>query len=200
MLKSKSGIYLRYIAALSFFLIFFDQILISALMVGLALFIEKNEWLSRQTLQAFFLKLFSEFIFKLTSGFQYGGNFFTDSFHYLTGISNLFSFLSACYAIVLLIFTILGIIRTLKEQDAGIPFFSGLSYKMFGLVKPSYIPPQPNYYYPPQGANPGYPPQQSNPNVPTGYPNQSTVPDVQPQQAQPPISNDSADSSSDSSI
>ncbi|WP_143826253.1 hypothetical protein [Scatolibacter rhodanostii] len=188
MMKSKSGILTRYIAALAFFLIFFDQVLLSGLLVGIALYIEKDEWLSRQTLQAFFLNLFSSFILEVFIGYSFIGYSSIPSFDYLSGFDLFKGFIGGGFAIVILVFTILAIVRTLKEEDAGIPFFSGLSYRMFGLMKPIKFPQPPhpmngNYYYPPQQQQPqNYqqaPYQQQQPPV------QPTAPESATQNTQP---------------
>lgn len=158
MKTSKTGIQLRYLAALSFFFIFFDQAIISILIVGAAIYIEKDEWLSRQTLQALFLKVFSNFVIsvlgsstlisKINTLQIYGyDSYYDDIFDYLSGVDIFKIILIAAFGITVFIFIIMAIVRTLKEQDAGIPFFSGLSYKMFGMIKPIPMPPQPQQYY-----------------------------------------------------
>lgn len=177
---SKTGIHLRYLAALAFFLILFDLTLVSLLLIGVALYIEKDEWLSRQTIQAFFLKLFFNFITTILGGttliskfttfqmYSYG-SYYEDIFDYISAGDIFRIFLIGGLAIAVLVFMILGIIRTLKEQDAGVPFFSGLSYKMFGLIKPAPMPPQQPYYYQPNQQNPvgtNFPTNQNNVNQP----------------------------------
>lgn len=178
MKTSKSGLQLRYVAALSFVLIFLGHPLVSILLVGAALYLEKDEWLTRQTLQAFFLSLFMELIDSvlLPSSF-YGFNFsYYDSYDYsyFSGGEILRIVLSCALAIAILIFVILAITRTIKEHDAGIPFLSGLTYRMFGLTKPAYMPPMPpqgSYYYPPQPPYIG-----QNPQAPQAQPPQAQAP------------------------
>ena len=168
---------MRYIAALSFFFILFDQPLLSLVFVGIALYVEKDEWLSRQTLQALFLSLFSSFVSNIFVGYSLISSIESlGDIRMLSGGAILRILIGGALSAAVLVFIIIGIVRTVKEQDAGIPFFSGLTYRMFGLVKPNYMPQQPpmGYYYqqPPMA---GYAPQQQ--------PYQPVQPPVQAQPA-----------------
>lgn len=57
MTKGKFGIYLWFYAVLAFLLVFLGQTLLCGLLLGFVIAAERNEWLSRQVIQAFSLSL-----------------------------------------------------------------------------------------------------------------------------------------------
>lgn len=62
MQKGKFGVCLWFYAVLAFVLAFLGQTLLCGLLLGFVILAEKNEWLSKQVMQAFFLTLASSLV------------------------------------------------------------------------------------------------------------------------------------------
>ena len=60
--KGKLGIRLSFYAVAAFILAFLGYSTVLALLVGFVLIVEKNEWASRQVIQAFFLCIFANIV------------------------------------------------------------------------------------------------------------------------------------------
>ena len=57
MQKGKYGVCLWFYALVAFILAFLGQVLLGGLLLGFVIVAEKNEWLTRQVIQAFFLTI-----------------------------------------------------------------------------------------------------------------------------------------------
>lgn len=130
MQKGKYGIYLWFYAVVAFILAFLGETLLCGLLLGFVIIAEKDEWLSKQVIQAFFLSLFSSTVSYVLSNINIfqsvpliGGVF--------TGICNVINFF---VSIAILIFAIIAIVKTAKGQDAGVPGFSALANRAYGYV------------------------------------------------------------------
>lgn len=187
MRKGKFGILLSYYAVLAFILVILNQTLLCGLLFLVALLFEKDEWLGRQTLQAFGLSL----VVSLFSGIT--GVFSSIFSSWLFNFSAVFSVISTLVWVAAIILSIVAIINCLKEKDAGIPILSDIAYRAYGMQKPSYKPPvqQHPYYQQQQQLNyqrPPYETQQQQPTNPS-TPNPSTYtaanPNIPQQQFQP---------------
>lgn len=186
MRKGKFGILLSYYAVLAFVLVILNQTLLCGLLFLVALLFEKDEWLGRQTLQAFGLSLVVSLFSGITGVFS----------SWLFNFSAVFSVISTLVWIAAIILSIVAIINCLKERDAGIPVLSDIAYKAYGVQKPSYKPPvqqhpyyqqqqqQLNYQRPPYEApqQPVNPPNPANPS-PSTY--TAANPNIPSQQFQP---------------
>lgn len=172
MKKGKFGIVLCFYPIVGFACVILQQPFLCALLLALAIFLEKDEWAGRQTFQAWVLSLvvafFSECVPWAVGLFSL--SFITDIF------STIASVVSAIIYVGAIVFSILGILRVAKDQEANIPLASDLSYRIYGKRAPRPIPGQ---YPPPYGAQ--YPvqspaPSQAPGNGPVnGAPQQNSV-------------------------
>lgn len=163
---------LAYIAILAFLMALFGQTLICTLIMLVAIFYERDEWLGRQTIQAFLLCVVSALLPNL---FQ-----LTLSSLGLYAITTAISVAAFVLWLLSAIFSIIAIARCLREQDADIPIASSFAYKAYGFLKPTFIPPQNTYIPHPPMQNQA--PQASQPQQPAP-PVESQTPD---QQSNPP--------------
>ncbi|MDL2214115.1 hypothetical protein LJB76_00980 [Clostridia bacterium OttesenSCG-928-O13] len=136
-------------------LVFFNQYLLCGLLAGMVIVVEKDEWLSRQTLQAFglsFMFIISDWIAGAFAGFGDGLlSLITGPLSIITTIISLIVWIPA------VVFTIMGWVRAAKGEEARLPILGKWAYKAYGFMAQ-----QPAYQqggYPPQGGQP-YPPQQ----------------------------------------
>lgn len=187
MRKGRFGIVLCLYPILAFACVIVDQPLLCGLVFGFALFAERDEWASRQTLQALALCAATEL---LRSVLHYVVDFFPNYislFYYITVVLNIFSGLIYLAAIVL---SILGILRVMKDREADLPLLGELAFRAFGKQKPRPVPPMPGQFvYPQQGpGQPVPPPYPQGQPFRQGTPMQPPYPPVQqpPFQAPPP--------------
>lgn len=157
----------------------FQSPVIATALVAAVIFLEKDEWAARQTLQAWMLSALAFFVHYLANLLRLlpQGRFFSGLFNTSSTV------LSILIAVVTIVFAILGIIRVRKEDEANIPLLAELAYHAYGKVKPKPVPQYPQPY------NPGMPPMQQ-PMPPQG---QYPPPYMQqgqpmPQQYTPPMS------------
>lgn len=186
MKKGKAGICLGYLAALSFLLVIFNQPLLCGLLMLVAIFVEKDEWLSRQSMQAFLLVLASNLLTSfLPNVFTTYGTLSLIGYSALTIV---LSVLSLCVSIIALVFAILAITRVVKENEADIPIAASFAYKAYGFVKPSFTPPVQQYYQPPvqQAPQAQQPPMQQQQTAQQQQPVAPQQPYVAPDQPQQP--------------
>lgn len=164
MRKGKFGICLCFYGILAFILAILGQSLLGALLLVFVLVAEKDEWAAKQTMQAFFLALFSaavSFVLNLLNTFAFT-YFAAASYSIFEG------WVVKIVDIAVLVFAIIGIVKNAKDQDAGIPVFSSLADKIYGHFAPKagtgYNP-----YVNPQNAQP-----QQNQYAPTSHNNESS--------------------------
>ena len=151
MKKGKYGICLWFYATLAFVLACFEQTVLCGLVLAAAIFIEKDEWLNKQVIQAFSLCMLNTIVNDL---FHYI-NFtrYLDVFTAPVKIMNiLFNSFSGLITFVICIFAIIGIFRTAGGHDANIPLVNSLADRVLGYVKPKpqYQQPQQQYQQQPQ--------------------------------------------------
>ena len=166
MTKGKYGIYLWFYAVVAFILTFLGQTTLCALLLGFVIIAEKNEWLTRQVIQAFFLSLFVSILKSLIQivstplgRLPFGvGNVFDTIFGIVDGI----------ISIVVLIFVIIALLKVAKGQEAGLPGLATIANKALGILEKkvyTQMPPQAPQYQQPQQQfqqvpqNPQQPPQ-----------------------------------------
>ena len=177
MKKGKFGIVLCFYPIAAFAAVILNFPLICFALAAIAIFIERDEWAGRQTLQAW---MASVLVFFFDQVADWGVN--------LVPVPFLSSLLSVVYTILFvavylaaILFSVLGIIRVMKDQEANIPFLSELAYRIYGKRKPKPVAPPVQYQapYPQQPQQPGqYPPPQYAPPQPYAPP--------APQPPQPP--------------
>ena len=130
MQKGKYGICYWFYAALAFILAFLGQILLSGLLLGFVIVAEKDEWLTKQVMQAFFLSICSSLIHGILSIFD-----FVNQVPILSTIfSVVFGIIEGLISLLVLVCVIIGIIRSIKGQNANIPGFSTLADRAFGII------------------------------------------------------------------
>lgn len=170
MRKGRFGVVLCLYPILAFTGVILHQPLLCALFFLLALLAERDEWASRQSLQALALGLVSYGLGKILNGV---GSLLPEytTLHYV--FSTVFALVSNLVYLAAIVLSIVAIVRVLKDQEADLPGFSALAYRAFGKQKPRPIYPgqMPPPYTPGQ---PPYPPQGPVPpqNGPSGPPPQ----------------------------
>ena len=166
MQKGKFGICLPFYAILGLVLAFLGQTLLCALLMGFVIVAEKDQWASRQTMQAFFVALFMSLVHEVLNilnvfrDIPLVGGVFTTVFNVIEGIISL----------LVLIFIIIGLTRVVKGRDAGIPLLSKLANRAYGIVEQKVYtqapPAAPGPYQAPVNPTPNatpYPPQDNTP-------------------------------------
>lgn len=137
MQKGKFGVSLNVYAIIAFVLALLNQTVLGGLLLFFVLVYEKDEWTTRQCMQAFFLSLLYK-LFIVVVAVLYGINYFLSYIYFMFG--NIFSVLSGAIlvagAITLLVFNILGIVRAAKAEEAALPWLNTLAYKAFGKTVP----------------------------------------------------------------
>ena len=131
MKKDRFGICLTFYAVLAFVLAILGQTLLGGLLLAFAILVEQDEWLIRQTMQAFFLSLVSGVVTAFINAV---------SWLYAVPIlgavvSGFFGIVTGIISLVILVFAIVGLVNVAKGKDAGVPLCKGLADKAFGLVK-----------------------------------------------------------------
>lgn len=196
MKHGKFGICLAFYAILGFVLALLKQPLLCGLLLGFVIMAEGDRWTVRQVLQAFMLSLVVTFFLDITYTMaSFVPMIFGFMYSFVNGVQRVVSILVYAGALVL---GIIGILRVVKDQDAGLPLLSQLAWRIYGEQKPRPVrhpvyPQQPYVQpmqYPPQQAQP-MPPMQGQPGVPqppmpTGPVAPQPQPQVIPAAPQPP--------------
>lgn len=160
--KGKLGVRLTAWPVIAFTLALFGQTLLCGLLLGIVMYVEKEEQVSRQCMTALFLSLAWKVIALLGAVLLLFSGFAASIFYYRAGeaLAGLTVLVVGALVVVMVVFTIMGLMNVSKGREAGVPILSGLADRAFGFVKPR---PQPQYppqgYYPPggQGPAPGQP-------------------------------------------
>lgn len=167
MTKGKHGIVLPAIAVAAYALAILDLTTAFLVVVAFAVIAEKDEWLTRQVLQAFiawgFVKAAAAVI-NLVFGFfaglialpYLGAGYGYSLANLLSGnvagtgaaaaIMSVAAFINGCLWIALALFLIFAGIRVLKGKEADMPLFAGFAERAMGTYKPK---PKPQYPQPP---------------------------------------------------
>ena len=129
MKKGTFGIKLSFYAVLAFVLAFLGQTLLLGLLLGFVIVAEKDEWLTRQTMQAFFLTIAVSviqgalsLISKLFSWIPTLGSISVGSI-----VSALFGWINWAVSVAALVFIIIAVIKVAKGKEANIPVFASLA-------------------------------------------------------------------------
>ncbi len=146
--KGKYGIRLGFYAVMGFLFAIFGYSTALVLLAGVVIVGEKNEWASRQVLQALFLHFAACIVDEFLGLFSFmyripivgtGWGIVSDVF---TGLIDL----------AILVFAIIAIVNTAKGKEAGVPLASKFANWAYGIVvqkvKPVYQ--QPVYQQPMQ--------------------------------------------------
>ena len=168
MQKGKYGVCLWFYALVAFILAFLGQVLLGGLLLGFVIVAEKNEWLTRQVIQAFFLTIIVSVI-----------NAVLDLLN-IFAIGVVFNVISTIVSIVVLVFVIIAMVKVVKGQEANMPLLSKLANRAYGIIeKKVYTQAAPANYAQPQAPQaPQVPVQPQAPQAPQAP--------VQPQNPQNP--------------
>lgn len=168
MQKGKTGLTLTFYAVLAFAAAFFGGVTASLLVAGFVIIVEKNDWLTKQSLEAVFLTMsisLLSFLFNHCETwlkdmigwfdpYSYGG----DAYGILTNIFSFFAFVITVLEVVL---TIIAISRVCKGKNAGLPILDDLANRALGIFRPKPVVPSPMApAAPTQAAAPAPAPQQ----------------------------------------
>lgn len=131
MKKDRFGICMPFYAVLGFVLAILGQTLLCGMLVGFAILAVQDEWAARQTMQAFFLTLIMSVVNAFTS--------VASSFYWIPFLGRLASgtlgMLSGIFALVILVFAVIGIVRTAKGAEANLPLCAAWANKAYGMQK-----------------------------------------------------------------
>ncbi len=182
MKKGTFGIVLCFYPIAAFVGVILNSPLVCAILAAIAIFIEKDEWAGRQTLQAWMASVAVYFFGDVV---RWGVTLFR-----IPVLSNLLSVLTTVLFVVVylasIIFSILAIMRVSQGGEANFPILSSLAYRAYGKVRPKPVAPpvqqpMPGQPYAPYGA----PVQPGAPVDPNAYPQQAAMPQQPPYQPQP---------------
>ena len=160
----------------SVILAFLGQVLLGGLLLGFVIVAEKNEWLTRQVIQAFFLTIIVSVINAVLDLLNIFGNVPIVG----TAIGVVFNVISTIVSIVVLVFVIIAMVKVVKGQEANMPLLSKLANRAYGIIeKKVYTQAAPANYAQPQAPQaPQVPVQPQAPQAPQAP--------VQPQNPQNP--------------
>lgn len=191
MRKGKLGVVFNAYAVLAFVFILFGQWLWCALLTGVVLVVEKDEWTSRQCFQALFLSLMYGVVDGIESSFtMFNSGFMSVVTAPLAVVGGVIGFL---LWLPLFIFNIMALVRVSKGEEANVPLASKWAYKVFGYMPAVQQPQYQQPYAPAQAPQAGYPqqappmgaPMQQRPMAPPMPPQNPGMPPMQNQQTPP---------------
>lgn len=127
MRKSNYGFNLWFYPAVAFVLAVFNQTLLCGLITVFAIAAEKDEWTSRQTMEAFFLGLVNALVsviirlFDIVTWIPILG----------VGIDAILSFCSSAIGLLVLLLAVMGVLRVSRGEEARIPGIHALVNRIF---------------------------------------------------------------------
>lgn len=181
MRKGKFGIVLCFYPIAAFAAVILNAPLICAAIAAAAIFLEKDEWAGRQTLQAC---MASALVFFFDHLLNWGLDLV-----YIPYITNFLSVVATIIFVLVylaaVILSILAIIRVRKDEEANFPLLSELAYRIYGQRKPKPVAPPVQQYAAPYGmpqqpVQQPYPTQGAYPAAPSPAPQYAPPVSVQP--------------------
>lgn len=150
--KGKFGIRLSFYAVVAFALVIFGYDTLLFLLAGVVLLAEKNEWATRQVIQAICLS----FVVNILSSVLNVFNFIYKIPFIGSAWSSVISVLTSLVDLAVLVFAVIAIINTAKGKEAGIPLANKFADWAYGkiVVKPQPVYQQPVYQQPMQAQAP----------------------------------------------
>lgn len=143
--KGKFGIRLAFYAVAAFVLAIIGNFTALLLVAGVAILVEKDEWASRQTIQALCLYAFPYLVSVVfhVLGFVDWLSWSSNSLIYAVyrGWSRFESVVDYAADIVVYVFAIIAIVKVAKGKEAGIPLADKFANWVYGKVaaKPVYV-------------------------------------------------------------
>lgn len=164
--KGKLGIRVSVYAVLAFLFAAFGLYLGIVALLAVALIVEKDEWATRQSLQALVLCLVPSMVsvvlsvFNFMNWFGWGGLYAAS-----TAWSRVTSVINWAVDILVYVFALLAILKVSKGKEAGVPMISNFANWAYGkaVVKAQPVYQQPVYQQPVAPAQPVAPVQQAAP-------------------------------------
>ena len=132
MRKGKLGVTYTFYATLAFVMALFGNATLTGLLLAFVLLVEKDEWTSRQCMQAFFLTFVSSVAAIISSALLGVGSVMA---FLALGTSLIVGIISGIISILVLVFSIIGLVNVTKGKEANVPLLSNWAYKAFGYVQ-----------------------------------------------------------------
>ncbi len=130
--KGNLGIRLGFYGVAAFVLAYLGYSTGLFLLAGVVLVAEKNEWATRQVIQAFCLYIASGIVSSVVYLFDFIGYI-----PYLGSVWNVLTqIISTALDVAVLVFAIIGVLKNMKGEDANIPLASNLADWAYGIVRP----------------------------------------------------------------
>lgn len=124
------------IGILSFILIFFGFMEGVLLLLGFSILIQKDYWLTKQALQALYLRIVY-LVGILVVGWIFKGILFildlVDAYKAREYVLAIRGFLEGAIYICFLVFVVVSVMKLLKGQDAGIPLVNSFAARTLGV-------------------------------------------------------------------
>lgn len=143
MTLGKFGLSLAAVAVLAFILGFFGFLEVLVLIVAFALILEKDPWLTRQTLQALFLRLAYSVALTVVgwvfTAFNALFGLF-DAFKVMSVFGQIQSVINFLLYIGLFIFSLIAVLKLARGEDAALPLVGSLADATMGLIKKKTVP------------------------------------------------------------
>ena len=146
--KGKLGVKLCFYGVTAFILALLGYSTLLFLLAGVVLLVEKDEWTSRQVIQAFCLCVVSSLIYDIVGVFDFLYNLPVIG----SAWSTVVSVINGLISIAVFALCIVGIINNSKGKDANIPLASKFADWAFGIVTQK-VTPQPAQNFNAQNQN-----------------------------------------------
>ncbi|MDR1766434.1 MAG: hypothetical protein LBR77_10270 [Lachnospiraceae bacterium] len=130
--KGATNLNICFVAVFAFILTWIGEPLLSGLLIGYAVLVEKDNWLIDQTVQAFFLGFVVSAVSLVLRGALYP---FTLIPYIGAAFSMLFDIIISILRILVLVFIIISAVNVSKGKDANVPVISKLSKWGIGFVQ-----------------------------------------------------------------
>lgn len=144
--KGKLGLRLCFYSVLAFILAFLGYSTLLFLLAGVVLLVEKDEFTTRQVIQAFCLCIVGSLINSVLD--------ILDFFYKVPILGGfwgtILSIISGVIHLIVFIFCLIGIINTAKGKDANVPLASNFANWAYGIIAPK-VAPQQTYQQAPNG-------------------------------------------------
>lgn len=151
--KGKLGVRLCFYGVLAFILALLGYSTLLFLLAGVVLLVEKDEWTTRQVIQAFCLCIASSLVYNVLHALDFINNipFVGTAWSTIVGIIN------GVIGLIIFALCIVGMLNNTKGKDANIPLAGKFADWAFGIITQK-VAPQPAQTYqqaPNQNAAPG---------------------------------------------
>lgn len=153
------------LAVLSFVLAYFGYVELLFLLIAYAVFLDKNQKLTKISFQALYLQLAYRVVL-LVLGWIFGFvNWFFglfDAYRAINFFGTTHGYIRTILSILIFVAYLLGVFQVIKKQDCNLPILSSLADKTLGIITPKAPKAAPVYQQPaPAASVPQYqPPQQ----------------------------------------